>query len=90
METNNVEFQPQQNNSIVTMGDWVITILLSGIPIVNIVMLCVWAFGSGTPVSKKNYAKAQLIFVAIGVVLMILLWGSIIAMVGAAGAASRY
>ena len=36
-------------------------------------MLCIWAFGSSTPKTKSNWAKAQLIFVAIGVVLSILL-----------------
>lgn len=81
METMNTEVQPQQNNSIVTMGDWVVTLLLSFIPIVNIIMLCIWAFGSDTPISKKNYAKAQLIFLAIGIVLTILLGGSLIAFV---------
>ena len=54
METN-VEIQTQQNNGIVTMGEWVVTILLCGIPLVNLIMLFVWAFGSNTKISKKNF-----------------------------------
>lgn len=82
--TNNMELIPNQNNSIVTLGDWVVTILLLAIPIVNIVMLCVWAFGSTAPISKKNFAKAQLIFMGIGIVLLILFWGSIVAILASA------
>ncbi|RPH36263.1 hypothetical protein EHM92_04805 [bacterium] len=49
-----------------------ITILLSAIPIVNIVMLFVWAFGSSTNPSKANWAKATLIWMVIGIALAII------------------
>jgi hypothetical protein len=62
-----------------SLGSWVITLLLTVIPFVNIVMLFVWAFGN-SPTSKKNWARAQLIFVLIGVVLMFLFGASIAAM----------
>lgn len=86
METNNIQVQSQHNDSVITMGDWVVTLLLTFIPIVNIIMLCIWAFGSDTPLSKKNFAKAQLIFLAIGIVLSILLGGSLVALIMAASA----
>ena len=53
------------NTSVVTTGDWMVTILITIIPIVNIVMLFVWAFGSGSNPSKANWAKASLIWFAI-------------------------
>ena len=53
----------------VTMGDWVLTLILTCIPCVNIILLFVWAFGSNTPKSKSNWAKAELIIVAVAVVL---------------------
>jgi uncharacterized integral membrane protein len=34
------------------------------IPIVNIIMMFVWAFGEGNP-TKKNYFKASLLWAAI-------------------------
>jgi heme/copper-type cytochrome/quinol oxidase subunit 2 len=49
-----------------------ITILLSAIPVVNLVMLFLWAFGSSTNPSKANWAKATLIWMVIGIVLAIL------------------
>ena len=64
-------FQQQQAQEV-TLGDWMITILLSAIPIVNIIMLFVWAFGSNTNPSKANWAKATLIWMLIGIVLFVL------------------
>ena len=66
-------YQPfQKQADEVTLGEWMITLLLSFLPIVNIVMLFVWAFGSNTNPSKANWAKATLIWMAIGIVLAIL------------------
>jgi len=66
----NQELQTTRNQSIVTM-------ILMCIPFVNFIMLLVWAFSAGTPVSKANWAKATLIFMLIGFVLVILFWGAI-------------
>ena len=57
----------------VSIGTWVGIILLSCIPCVNIIMLFVWAFGDGKE-SRKNWAKAQLIWVAIGIILSIIFY----------------
>ncbi len=66
-------YQPFQHQADeVTLGDWMITMLLSFIPIVNIIMLFVWAFGSSTNPSKANWAKATLIWMLIGIVLGVL------------------
>ena len=69
----NQELQTTRNQSIVTIGDWIITMILMCIPFVNFIMLLVWAFSAGTPVSKANWAKATLIFMLIGFVLVILM-----------------
>ncbi|PQP81471.1 hypothetical protein C0Q44_22850 [Paenibacillus sp. PCH8] len=49
-----------------------LTLFLMMIPIVNIIMLFVWAFGDSNP-SKANYAKAALLWAAIGIVIYILI-----------------
>ncbi len=70
----------------ISVGDWLITILLSAIPLVGFIMLLVWAFSSSTPPSKANYAKATLIFFVIFMVLGFLFAGSIMALLmGASG-----
>ncbi len=60
-----------QTNSDVTVGEWLISFLILLIPIVNIVMMFVWAFSSTEKRSKSNYFKASLIMAAIGIVLSI-------------------
>ena len=57
---------------VVSVTDWVLTILISSIPIVNIVMLFVWAFGESTNVNKANWAKATLIWLAISIGLVVI------------------
>jgi fatty acid desaturase len=69
-----------KNLSTVSIGDWIITYILMAIPLVNIIMLFVWAFGSNTPESKANWAKASLIIYLITIILVICFWGSIVAM----------
>ena len=57
----------------VSMGEWLISMLLMMIPCVNIVLMFVWAFSSSVPKSKSNYFKAALIMGAISIVLSIIM-----------------
>lgn len=62
------------DNREVSIGDWILTMILTSIPVVNIIMLCIWAFGGeNTPASKRNWAKATLIVAAIAIVLSLIL-----------------
>ncbi len=60
-----------------SVGDWVLTLFLTCIPLVGIVLLFVWAFGGNTQKSKANWAKAQLIWTAVGIILTIIFYVSI-------------
>jgi len=77
--------QPQQpaGNQMeppVSLGDWMVTILLMCIPLVNIILLFVWAFAGDTRISKANWAKAQLIWTGIAIVINVVIiaafWGA--------------
>ena len=68
MENQTAQYKP------ITVGDWMITILIMIIPVVNIVMLFVWGFSSTTHPSKANWAKASLLWFAIIIVLYIILF----------------
>jgi hypothetical protein len=48
------------------------------IPLINIIMLFVWAFGGGAQASKANWAKASLIWIVISIILAILLMASVL------------
>ena len=54
-----------------SVGSWMLTLFLMAIPVVNLVWLLMLAFGSGHSASKRNWAKASLIWMVISVVLSI-------------------
>ena len=51
-----------------SVGDWILTYIVMCIPLVNIVMLIVWAASASTEPSKSNWAKATLFFILLSVV----------------------
>lgn len=54
-----------KNNAIVSVGEWMVISLIMLVPIVNIIMLFVWAFSTNEPASKSNWAKSSLIWLLI-------------------------
>ncbi len=58
---------------VMSIGNWVVTMVLMIIPLVNIVLLIVWAASSGENPNRKNWAIATLIFMAISFVLWMIL-----------------
>ena len=66
---------PAENPSLrepLSMGGFFVTLLVMAIPLVNIIMLFVWGFSSTTNINRRNFSRAALIMVAIGIVLGIL------------------
>ena len=48
--------------SRVSFGKWMIVLLILAIPVVNVIMLLVWALGSRTNPSLSNFSRAFLIY----------------------------
>ena len=66
--------EPQQElEEPVSLGEWMISMLLMCIPCVNIVLMFIWAFSSTEKKSKSNYFKAALIWMGISLVLGIIM-----------------
>ena len=61
----------EDSESVDSVGSWMLTLFLMAIPVVNLVWLLMLAFGSGHSASKRNWAKASLIWMVISVVLSI-------------------
>ena len=57
-----------------SVGEWVGTIILGNLGLIGLIFLFIWAFGDSTRPEKKNFAKAELIIIAIVLGLVILLW----------------
>ena len=55
-----------------TVMEWIITMLIMAIPIVNLVMLFIWGFGNPDP--RRNFARASLIWMAISIGLVIIIY----------------
>ena len=58
------------NQKPMSVKDWLITFLILAIPVVGLVMLFIYAFGNDQNIHKQNWAKAQLIWMAIRFVVM--------------------
>lgn len=90
MEQTPYNTEPQQQNysgynagtPVMTVGNWIVTMLIMMIPIANIVMLIIWAASSTENPNRKNWAIAQLIFMAIGILIWIALAGAIFSTMG--------
>ena len=70
------QYPPRQislEREATSTGKWVLTLFLAAIPIINIILMLVWAFGSSTEPSKKNWARATIIWAIIGVIFAIAL-----------------
>ena len=75
---------PMYTPSEMTIGDWIITLILTCIPIVNIICLIVWAASSSPEKkSRKNWAIAQLIVAAVLIVISFIFIGCVGASLGA-------
>lgn len=62
--------QAQPGSEPLRVGQYIGMFLLMCIPILNIILLFVWSFGSSANLNKKNFARASLILSAI----MLIFW----------------
>lgn len=88
-----VPAQPSPNQledtAPLSIGSYLIMMIVAAIPIVGLVMLFVWGFGNQN-VNRKNYARAILILVAASVVLSIIFSASIMAIVASMMSSGGY
>ncbi|TQK62554.1 hypothetical protein FB479_105338 [Brevibacillus sp. AG162] len=75
-----VEGSIAENEKVMTMKDWILVSLFMMIPIANIVLLFMWAFGSDGNLNRKNWSKATLLLMAI-LLGLYFVFGTIIAII---------
>ena len=65
------QFPEHPNDSV---GAWMLTLFLVGIPVVGFIYLLVLALGSGGSPAKRNFARAMFIWQIIGIVATVLMF----------------
>lgn len=69
----NTSYDTGMDQSPMSMGDWLLTILImTFIPCVGIILYFVWAFGKNGNINRRNYCRAYLIIMGIAVLLAII------------------
>ena len=60
-----------------SVGDWFVTILILGIPLVGLVFYLYWAFADGVNEAKQNFCRASLLWalIVIGLVMVMMAFG---------------
>ncbi len=61
------------NTAPMTTGDYFWMMLVLAIPLVGFICTLVWAFGSNVNVNRRNFCRATLIWMLVGIVLTIVL-----------------
>ncbi|MCS5490539.1 hypothetical protein [Algoriphagus limi] len=56
-----------------TLGDWIINLIISKIPLIGFIVLIVWAIDKSTEPNKANWAKSELIIRLIGLAIGIII-----------------
>lgn len=78
-------YQPPMGKTPISLGGWIGRLLIPFIPIVgwivNIIMLFIWSGDTTKEDTFRNWAKAQLIITAVGIVLAILCYAAILAFI---------
>ncbi len=49
---------------VMKLGDWIVCLTISFIPIVNIIVLLIWVLGGNTNPNRRNFALAMLMLIA--------------------------
>lgn len=56
-----MEFPNEYKKPPISLGEWIISVLVKRIPLIGLIMLIVWATDKNTDPEKANWAKAELI-----------------------------
>ena len=79
--------QQWEEEHVQSQGHWVLDTFLICIPLVGLILLIVWSVTDQPDLSKQRWARAQLLWMVIGIlatIVFIVLFGALLAGLGAA------
>lgn len=90
-----LQFEKAQKPAVDTLSVWdyILMMVIFSLPVVGIVLMVYWGFGSQVGSNRKNFARAYLVFYVVSVVLSLLmvgLVGNLTATVFESGTASLF
>lgn len=90
-----LQFEKAQKPVVDTlsMWDYILMMVIFSLPVVGIVLMVYWGFGSQVGSNRKNFARAYLVFYVVSIVLSLLmvgLVGNLTATVFESGTASLF
>lgn len=59
---------------VMTVGDWMITLLVLYLPLINIIMYIVWALDNNGNPNRRNFCRASLLWFAIMMAISIVIF----------------
>lgn len=62
------------NQRPLTFKQWALYIFVAGLPLIGLILLLVWAFGSEGNIHRKSWAQGMLLIAVIGIALCFLLF----------------
>ena len=69
---NNYQMPPKQMDpSPLSMGEWLLTLIVGVIPCAGLILYIIWAFSNSGNLNRRNYCRASLILQVISYVLVI-------------------
>lgn len=63
------EKQDENRAEILTMGDYLLMLILMAIPVVNFIVCILWIISSNGNPNRRNFAKAWMIIAVVGTIL---------------------
>ena len=69
---NNTDKNQGLDTAPMDLKDWVLTLIVLMVPCVGIVMYFVWAFGNKGNINRRNFCRAQLIIIAVLLVIYLI------------------
>jgi len=65
-----VSYTENQGHKDISVLEWFATLILLSIPLVNLIFLFIWAFGS--EISKRNFSRATLLYILVSSIIAII------------------
>ena len=70
-----IETNTFQERQVMTFTDWLITLFIASVPIINLIFLTAWSFSENTAPTKRVFARAAFVLILLeGALYLFIFW----------------